>query len=87
MSIEVHGNCERCDDPVSVNAGGWYRCRSCGHESLRDSPSLDIAKALYTHWCSYDAPDPVSESQLRHVARESIRQGDLFADELAKVRL
>ena len=30
-----HGICEACDDPVAINTFGWYRCRSCGHESLR----------------------------------------------------
>lgn len=29
--------CDHCDDPVTANAHGWYRCRSCGYESLRDS--------------------------------------------------
>lgn len=28
--------CDACDDPVVANVSGWYRCRSCGHESLRD---------------------------------------------------
>lgn len=28
--------CDACDDPVVSNVSGWYRCRSCGHESLRD---------------------------------------------------
>lgn len=31
----VHGVCDQCDDPVAVGPFGWYRCRSCGFESLR----------------------------------------------------
>ena len=30
--------CGDCDDFVVPNASGWYRCRSCGYESLRDIP-------------------------------------------------
>lgn len=82
MSRLSPGVCDACDDPVMIGATGWYRCRSCGHESLREPmPALDVAKALFTHWATYDAPDEVSEEQLRQAAAEAIRQGDLFADE------
>lgn len=81
------GVCEACDDPVVVGSTGWYRCRSCGHESLREPvPALDVAKALYTHWCTYEAPDRVSDDDLRAAAAEAIRQGDLFADEWGRAR-
>lgn len=29
--------CEECSNPVALCSKGWYRCRQCGHESLRDS--------------------------------------------------
>lgn len=28
-------SCADCGDPVVVALTGWYRCRSCGYESLR----------------------------------------------------
>lgn len=37
----VHGICAECDDPVAVNTFGWYRCRSCGYESLRPLPEQE----------------------------------------------
>lgn len=73
--------CDNCDDPISLGPSGWGRCRSCGHETLREAPALDVAKTVYTHWLTFEAPDRPSEGQLRTVAREAIRQGDLFEAE------
>jgi hypothetical protein len=76
-------SCAECDRTVSPGGGGWYRCGNCGHESLRDV-SASVARDLYVHWCQFDAPDRVSEADLRDVAREAFRQGDLFAAVLAE---
>lgn len=87
MSRMTPGVCEACDDPVMCGATGWYRCRSCGHESLREPmPALDVARELFTHWAMYEAPDTVSDEQLRAAAAEAIRQGDLFASEWVRSR-
>lgn len=31
----AHGLCWNCDEPVSVNGGGWYHCRFCGFQSVQ----------------------------------------------------
>lgn len=31
--------CDNCSNPVALFSRGWYRCRMCGHESLRESSS------------------------------------------------
>lgn len=39
--------CPNCDDPVALNVNGWGRCRSCGHETLRDSQPCDRYEQAY----------------------------------------
>jgi hypothetical protein len=39
--------CDDCSNPVALFSKGWYRCRQCGHESLRDSQSYDRHEAAY----------------------------------------
>lgn len=75
-----------CDDPVSASPAGWYRCRSCGYELLRSLPALSVAAAVYVHRCQFDLSEEATDDDLRRVAAECIRQGDLFADECARAR-
>lgn len=42
----AHGICDACDDPVALGPTGWYRCRSCGHESLRQFDPSSSAPAF-----------------------------------------
>lgn len=53
------GVCWECDDPVWVDVMGWYRCRSCGYESLRSSlfEFLPVRPALACGAAACDAPD------------------------------
>ena len=37
MAFQMVLPCPECDDPMTVGLTGWGRCRSCGHETLRDS--------------------------------------------------
>lgn len=47
MSAQLrHGLCDECDDPVAVGSMGWYRCRSCGHESLRQHQETEASASV-----------------------------------------
>jgi hypothetical protein len=39
--------CDGCSNPVALFSKGWYRCRLCGHESLRDVQSYDRSERAY----------------------------------------
>lgn len=85
MSRLTPGTCADCDDPVMVTGTGWYRCRSCGYESLRDPPiALNVAQSVFSHWAQYEATEHATDDDIRAAASESIRQGDLFASEWAR---
>lgn len=83
---QTHGICENCDDPVSCGPGGWYRCRACGHESLRVDIGTQVARAIFEHRVQFDIADDATDVEVRSAARVALHQGDLFADELRKVR-
>lgn len=40
-------SCAECGTPCGLYSTGWYRCRQCGHESLRDSQPYDRLEASY----------------------------------------
>lgn len=40
--------CEECSNPVALFSKGWYRCRMCGHESLRDLQPAARSERSYT---------------------------------------
>lgn len=39
--------CPECDDPMAVGPTGWGRCRSCGHETLRDADAYSRDERAY----------------------------------------
>lgn len=39
MAFQLVLPCPECDDPMVLGVTGWGRCRSCGHETLRDAVS------------------------------------------------
>lgn len=40
-------NCADCGTPCGLYSTGWYRCRSCGYESLRDGERYDRGERSY----------------------------------------
>lgn len=47
LSIPV-ALCAECDDPVVVGVTGWYRCRSCGYESLRSFSADPVVSSSFS---------------------------------------
>jgi hypothetical protein len=47
MSAPRVVSCEDCGNPCATGATGWYRCRQCGYESLRDPQPYDRYEAAY----------------------------------------
>lgn len=39
--------CADCGTPCGLLSTGWYRCRQCGYESLRDTRPYDRFEASY----------------------------------------
>ena len=39
--------CPECDDMVVLGPTGWGRCRSCGHETVRDSQPYERDEENY----------------------------------------
>lgn len=35
-------SCADCQTPVALLSTGWYRCRQCGHESLREPVPVHV---------------------------------------------
>lgn len=40
-------NCADCGAPCGLLSTGWYRCRQCGYESLRDCECYDRGERAY----------------------------------------
>lgn len=57
--------CPECDDPMAVGLGGWGRCRSCGHETLRDlHPAPSGVEAYLAASMAHSAPSIVSAGRV-----------------------
>lgn len=39
--------CDGCSNPVAFHCKGYYRCRQCGYESLRDSQPYSRSEREY----------------------------------------
>ena len=59
--------CDGCSNPVALFSKGWYRCRQCGHESLRDSQPYDRSERAYV------------EAAIAHHKEESDGRGEAAA--------
>jgi hypothetical protein len=40
-------NCAKCGTPCGVYSTGFYHCRSCGHEQVRESELYSRDEAAY----------------------------------------